>query len=803
MLDVNGTRYHLLLGHADWNRCRSDDDDPEKHWDYHAEQEVLGLQPILYSFQQKGSAAGRLTPEQRRGAACDAYGHRYWLEDDPTAASDQGATLIRAQWRNTFQSEVIFPQPPNGCQPSVSGTFQPASAPKPSASEPLAGLTITRDGYLVVGVLTGSLLVFDLYAWDGGYVRLPLPPPPDHPNEFTTPFDLTALPDGGLLVLDREHHLVWRLDQNFQVVPTEPPTLGSPLIFQPRQGPTIRYPSTAEPRPIELPKGQNGVTNPIAIEALPDGSFWILDQLPEEGDPSKLWRFSLDGSFSPQMMELRATNLDNSSSTSLELEFICGHDMAYLPDLNSEEQFLPQGTLWIADVEGNQAYALRVTSLSPHLGLSLQRHYYPMRYFSGVAIVSDWGAAQVYYHQRQNSAQRWLSLAALPRRQYQLYAQLLTSPTPNKGLLDGRDPGCVWHRLCLDACIPPETRLTVDTRAAETPEALAQQPWRSQPTAYLRPTGCEVPYTRLWNDTELMQPHTGTWELLLQKTQGRYLQIRLTLQGDGRHTPRVRAMRVHYPRFSYLKQYLPAVYQQEPVSMQMVENFLANPEGLFTTLEGLIAQAQTLLDVRTVPPEAVDWLGSWLGLAMEPAWSDYQRRLLIAHAPYFFQRRGTLAGVMQAVLLTAYPNLGLEIFRDDNHERYPTVRIIERFRTRTHPGVALGDPTEQSVATTGNVQTDAQARAHRFTVMVPTTLEAETLRLLERIVELEKPAHTWFDIKRYWALFRVGEVRLGLDTVLGQGARFEPFQLGQTALAAGALGATFPYTLTTRTVIAE
>jgi hypothetical protein len=87
--------------------------------------------------------------------------------------------------------------------------------------------------------------------------------------------------------------------------------------------------------------------------------------------------------------------------------------------------------------------------------------------------------------------------------------------------------------------------------------------------------------------------------------------------------------------------------------------------------------------------------------------------------------------------------------------------------------------------------------------MVPTTLEAETLRLLERIVELEKPAHTWFDIKRYWALFRVGEVRLGLDTVLGQGARFEPFQLGQTALAAGALGATFPYTLTTRTVIAE
>jgi hypothetical protein len=41
-------------------------------------------------------------------------------------------------------------------------------------------------------------------------------------------------------------------------------------------------------------------------------------------------------------------------------------------------------------------------------------------------------------------------------------------------------------------------------------------------------------------------------------------------------------------------------------------------------------------------------------------------------------------------------------------------------------------------------------------------------------------------------MFRVGEVRLGLDTVLGQGGRFEIFRLGQSALAEGALGAGWP-----------
>ena len=40
------------------------------------------------------------------------------------------------------------------------------------------------------------------------------------------------------------------------------------------------------------------------------------------------------------------------------------------------------------------------------------------------------------------------------------------------------------------------------------------------------------------------------------------------------------------------------------------------------------------------------------------------------------------------------------------------------------------------------------------------------------IVDIEKPAHTDFEVKPYWALFQVGTARLWFDTVIGEGSRY-------------------------------
>jgi hypothetical protein len=96
--------------------------------------------------------------------------------------------------------------------------------------------------------------------------------------------------------------------------------------------------------------------------------------------------------------------------------------------------------------------------------------------------------------------------------------------------------------------------------------------------------------------------------------------------------------------------------------------------------------------------------------------------------------------------------------------------------------------------------------AARFDVLVPieagTSLSEQTRRMdfVRRLVKQEKPAHTEFEVKPYWALFRVGEARLGYDTLLDQGSRYTAMLLGQGALAGSFAGRRHPWTVSDRLV---
>ncbi len=97
--------------------------------------------------------------------------------------------------------------------------------------------------------------------------------------------------------------------------------------------------------------------------------------------------------------------------------------------------------------------------------------------------------------------------------------------------------------------------------------------------------------------------------------------------------------------------------------------------------------------------------------------------------------------------------------------------------------------------------------AHRFTVLVPTRLgelpqsrERRKARV-EEIVRREKPAHTDFDVKLYWALFQVGSARLGLDTIIGEGSRFVALVLGANYLGQSFLAESHPWCVYDRTVV--
>ncbi|MBN1978230.1 MAG: hypothetical protein JW918_12610 [Anaerolineae bacterium] len=840
-MDVNDTRFHLIYGQADWERCIEesaalgefgiawDDDEPG----------ALTLRPQLSLF-PRGKRDLPLQPGARRGAALDRYGNWYWIANDRKRLFwlPAGSGRPAVYWSQPAKPEAKTP-----------GAFGPAQG-GPAVAE-LAGLVVTEHHYLVVGNATqGGVFVFDLHA--GGEPLLLLFPP----EMAFEPFDLAAAPGGGVWALDRVHRAYWGLDDRFRAV-ADPASMQevepeARATFQPAcpagAVQAIVCPSRQFPEGFALE-----ALNPIAIEALPGGGVLVLDSpvAAAPTEPSTLYHYYCDHQMSSP---LPLPSLEGVIAGD-DVRPVVGHDFAYVPDAapHGDPCVLGRGTLYVVERDGNQAIAFALDLLSdasPPEPIRVKREYLPMHAFGSRALVAH--GDDVFYDVGggdKDSAIRWVRLHDIEQPRYERSAELVTP------VLDGKERDCVWHRLFIDACIPPATAVQVWTRAGNDEDLLESVPFVPEPSLYLRGAGAELPYFDPYPESE--SGDAGTWELLFQQAVGRYLQIKLVLSGNGRVTPRLQALRATYPRFSYPRRFLPAAYQQDAESAWFLERLLANPEGFYTELEGKIAHVSALFDARSAPAETLDWLANWLGVILDPLWAQIQerrrssgsvdlddglgadrRRLFIRYAMRLYNQRGTVAGIQFALHLLLHPCLEvvLERFKrasvkDDPvlqseldtlglsqptptmgeeqledllqdyllHPRRPSdVRVVERFLAREGRAVAAGDPTQ--TGSTGS-QDSIQASAHRFSVLIPMGLSAEEKAMVERVVELEKPAHTAFDVRRYWDYFRVGEVRLGLDTVLGEAGRFIPMILGRDYLAEGYLYPAYPMDVPERWVL--
>jgi hypothetical protein len=86
-------------------------------------------------------------------------------------------------------------------------------------------------------------------------------------------------------------------------------------------------------------------------------------------------------------------------------------------------------------------------------------------------------------------------------------------------------------------------------------------------------------------------------------------------------------------------------------------------------------------------------------------------------------------------------------------------------------------------------------------VLIAEGLPPEQVAMVNRIVDLERPAHTAYDVGRFWDYFRVGEARLAVDTVLCEESRFVPIILGRNTLAEGYLASAPPMDTPERRII--
>lgn len=365
------------------------------------------------------------------------------------------------------------------------------------------------------------------------------------------------------------------------------------------------------------------------------------------------------------------------------------------------------------------------------------------------------------------------------------------------GPLDAGQARMVWDRLAIDGEAPPGTQLSVATFttdvALDAAEilTLSDSQWRTMPVDF----GGE----RLWTGAVLSPP-------------GRWLWLRLGMTGDGLATPMIDALDAIYPRITSA-QYLPGCFGADPASA----DFLARFVGLFDE-----ARRQALAPIDRLPAlfdplateaaepgapgeDFLDWLASWVGIALDRNWTVARRRRLVAEAPALFRIRGTVAGLKRHIAV--YTGVEPRVVEHFRLRRWLTLGEGKLGDTSAPWGpeivkrLQLGDYSEIgsfALVDGGDPLTDPfDAFAHRATLYVPVSADYSDAdqAALEEVAEAAKPAHVDLDIRLMRPRFVIGcDLLLGVNTVLGRDSG--PVRLDSSILGEEILLAKAPFTPT-------
>jgi phage tail-like protein len=314
--------------------------------------------------------------------------------------------------------------------------------------------------------------------------------------------------------------------------------------------------------------------------------------------------------------------------------------------------------------------------------------------------------------------------------------QLLTTA------IDSGIPRCRWHRVRLDADVPPGTSAAVAVATSEEPAPAPQGDPTVDPDWSGFPSG--VPYPSDWQTTPL-----GAVDALLDRPPGRYLFLRLRLTGRGPATPTIRRITLDFPRATSLD-LLPAVYRQTPEAEDFSERFLSLFDASVADLDRVIERHPALLDVDGVPDAVLPWLGTFFDLVAEPWWGRDRYRRVLHAAPELYRRRGTVAGLVEAIRLVHDVEPAIREHAPERAwgavgttARLGGVRLFGRSRNRFRVG--RSPLSRAPLNSLGNPDLDPlTASAYRFSVLVPAGAATPTGRLdsLRRLVAAQAPAHT-------------------------------------------------------------
>lgn len=458
----------------------------------------------------------------------------------------------------------------------------------------------------------------------------------------------------------------------------------------------------------------------------------------------------------------------------------------------------------------------------------------------------------------------YASTATGARALYPREPELLSSGSVETFALDSGIFACVWHRLFVDLCLPADCALTIEAKTAddlppfeirrgarlpvdlagETRPPAIDDPWPPLGSlvadeadgwvrlgvADVRPALADQPLATAVGERPSADPWAGdrgdpesasslpaavqTHEWLLTPPPGRYLWLRLRLQGTRRHGPALFALRASFPRPSLLA-YLPAYWKSDAEGGEPTERALALFESLTSELAARGEALPALFDPRLAPAEALPWLASFLALTFDGRVREGVRRQLLLETAELYRARGTLPGMTRLLSLLAEAPVqivegfrlrrptaaflgdaalgpGLELGGNEGGFALADAEDWQRELAREHAALRLRRMAQTSPCPAAEppdpLADDAliafyRRHAHRFTVIVPRACDARLAAVLEWAIECNKPAHTvhrlcWLD-----AGFRVGRASLVGLSALGPVERSRPAVVGEALLS--------------------
>jgi phage tail-like protein len=173
---------------------------------------------------------------------------------------------------------------------------------------------------------------------------------------------------------------------------------------------------------------------------------------------------------------------------------------------------------------------------------------------------------------------------------------------------------------------------------------------------------------------------------------------------------------------------LPAIYRDTPFLRQYLGSF----EQILTDLESKIDGIADYFDPAKTPEGFLPWLSSWMAFTLRSDLSIKQQRGFLANVIPLYRRRGTKQNLLDL----------LSIFTVGTHT------IVE--------GAADGSPQPYHFHVTISL-----ARS-------PPEMQLQQGAIAKALIELEKPAHTQYDLVIDYPTIQVGvSSTVGQDTLIG------------------------------------